>query len=292
MSSASNSGIALAALLIVLACTTLQSARAAEVHASAQSAQLRVCADPNNLPFSNKAEQGFENRLAELVAAELGHTVVYTWWPQRRGFVRNTVHAGACDLVMGIPAQFELLQTTLPYYRSSYVFVTRTADEREIASLDDPALKQLRIGLHTIGDDYSNVPPAQALAMRGIVQNVRGYSIYGDYSQPDPPRVLLDALAAGEIDVAIAWGPLAGYFAQEARVPLKVTPIIAANPQDKLLPMQFEIAMGVRRGDDALEAQLDRIIRKRSSDIEALLVRYGVPLVPRERIARRASGGD
>lgn len=303
MSSDSRFGVALGALAVVLVCMialnvhlrAAQSADKALQHSvlaaeRSSSDALRVCADPNNLPFSNRAEEGFENRLADLVAAELGRTVSYTWWPQRRGFVRNTVRAGACDLVIGVPADLELLDTTRPYYRSSYVFVTRAADELSVSSLDDPALRRLRIGLHAIGDDYSNVPPAQALAQRGIVENVRGYSIYGDYSQPDPPRVLLDALATGEIDIAIAWGPLAGYFAPQARMPLTVT--VMSDESDALLPTQFEIAMGVRRGDDELKAHLERILDTRAPEIRRVLSDYGVPLLPLEQSRRHAHGGD
>lgn len=307
MSSGSRFRVALAALTVVIACMVglnvhLHAARRApSTAASTQEPAgvpashdpqntLRVCADPNNLPFSNRAEEGFENRLAELIAAELGRTVSYTWWPQRRGFIRNTLGAKRCDIVMGVPATLEMVQTTQPYYRSSYVFVTRAADELAVSSLDDPALKKLRIGLHAIGDDYSNVPPAQALAMRGIIDNVRGYSIYGDYSKPNPPRVLLDALTAGEIDIAIAWGPLAGYFARRESVPLEVTPI--PDTKDRTLPTQFDISMGVRREDESLERELERIIATRSADIEALLTSYGVPLVGSEPLSvRRTDGG-
>jgi mxaJ protein len=236
---------------------------------------LRVCADPNNLPFSNATEEGFENALARLIAAELGVDVSYTWWPQRRGFIRNTLRAKQCDVVIGVPAAYELAQTTKPYYRSTYVFVTRK-DGPHIDSLDDPALRKLRIGVHVVGDDGSNVPPAQALANRGVVANIRGYSIYGDYSQPDPPRALIDAVAREEVDVAIAWGPLAGYFASREAVPLVVT---AVPPDASPLPMSFAIAMGVRRGDDELKARLDSVLERRREDIRALLTRYGVPLL-------------
>jgi mxaJ protein len=236
---------------------------------------LRVCADPNNLPFSNAKEEGFENALARLVAGDLGADVSYTWWPQRRGFIRNTLRAKQCDLVIGVPAGYELVQTTNPYYRSTYVFVTRK-DGPQVTSLDDPALRKLRIGVHVVGDDGSNVPPAQALANRGIVANIRGYSIYGDYSLPDPPRTLIDAVARDEVDVAIAWGPLAGYFASREPAALTLT---AVPPDSSPLPMSFAIAMGVRRGDDALRARLDEVIDRRREDIRSLLIRYGVPLL-------------
>jgi quinoprotein dehydrogenase-associated probable ABC transporter substrate-binding protein len=239
---------------------------------------LRVCADPNNLPFSNDRREGFENVLAELVGRDLHRTVRYTWWPQRRGFIRNTLRAGSCDVVMGVPSSFELAQTTMPYYRSTYVFVTRRRARLHLHSFDDVRLKRLRIGLHVIGDDYNNVPPAQALAARGIVGNIAGYSIYGDYRQPDPPRALIDAVARDDVDVAIAWGPLAGYFARRESVPLDLTPV---SPQIDLpfLPMVFDISMAVRRGDTGLRDELEGVIARRTTEIHQLLRRYAVPLV-------------
>jgi mxaJ protein len=244
----------------------------------ASSQLLRVCADPNNLPFSNARGEGFENALAELVAADLHRRVTYTWWAQRRGFIRNTLRAGLCDVVMGVPSSLELADTTAPYYRSTYVFVSRQQRHLDLRSLDDPRLRRVRIGVHLIGDDYASVPPAQALAARGIVRNVRGYSIYGDYGTPDPPRTLVDAVANGSIDVAIAWGPIAGYFARQERVPLSLSPV---TPQIDLpfLPMVFDIAMGVRREDGPLKAALDEVLVRRRSEIRALLQRYGVPLI-------------
>lgn len=241
-------------------------------------AELRVCADPNNLPFSNRAGEGFENDIARIVAGEMHRELVYTWWPQRRGFARNTLRANRCDVIMGIPSAYELAQPTAPYYRSTYVFVTRRDRKLRISSLDDPVLRKLRIGIHAIGDDYANVPPAQALASRGLVRNIVGYSIYGDYSKPNPPARLIEAVASGDVDVAIAWGPLAGYFASKQKPRLTVTPL---SPQIDLpfLPFVFDIAMGVRRGDNALRDELERAIAHRKADIDAVLRRYHVPLV-------------
>lgn len=265
----------------VLATPLLLAVAAAGPPSAPERPELRVCADPNNLPFSNRREEGFENELARLVAGELGREVSYFWWPQRRGFIRNTLRAGHCDVVIGIPSSFELALPTRPYYRSTYVFVSRRDRALGLRSFDDPRLARLRIGVHIIGDDYANVPPAQALANRGIV-GLAGYSIYGDYSRESPPTDLLRAVVDREIDVAVAWGPLAGFYALRSAVPLDVVPV---SPQidPPFLPFVFDIAMGVRRDDDALRRQLDAVIVRRGADIRRLLERYGVPLLGSER---------
>jgi mxaJ protein len=239
---------------------------------------LRVCADPNNLPFSNRAQAGFENRIAELVAANLHRRLTYTWWPQRRGFVRNTLDADRCDLVIGMPARADRILTTAPYYTSTYVFLSRRSIGRPITSLDDPRLRRLRIGLHLIGDDYHNTPAAAALARRGIVRNVAGYSIYGDYSKPSPPAALVNAVARGEVDVAIVWGPFAGYFGPRTGVPLISTPVRPAV-DGAGTPFTFAIAAGVRQGDTALRAAVDRAMVSERPAIRAVLAQYGVPIV-------------
>ena len=241
---------------------------------------LRVCADPNNLPFSDSAGAGFENRLATLVANEMHAKVRYTWWPQRRGFVRNTLNAQQCDVVMGVPTSFELTGVTRPYYRSTYVFVTRRDRPWEVRSFDDSLLRRLTVGVQLVGDDYANAPPAHALGRRGIVQNVRGYNVQGDYRRPAPPARIIDAVAAGDIDVAVAWGPLAGYFASRGPVPLRLVPV---SPQVDLpfLPFVFDISMGVRRADSTFRDTLNAIIVRRRSSIDSLLAAYGVPLLGR-----------
>ena len=240
-----------------------------------QARELRVCADPNNMPLSNEAGEGFENKIVELIAQDLGAEVRYTWWAQRRGFLRNTLKADACDLVPGLPANLEGVRTTAPYYRSSYVFVTRS-DGPDVSSFNDPVLRQAKVGVHLIGDDGSNTPPAHALARRGIIENVRGYMIYGDYSQPNPPARILHDLAEGEIDIAVVWGALAGYFAQHEKVPLNVTPVRPAfdGPQ---LPMVFDISMAVRKEDEALRQEIDAVLFRRRADIDAILAAYAVP---------------
>ena len=240
--------------------------------------QLRVCADPNNLPFSNQRLEGFENRLAESIARELHATVQYTWWAQRRGFIRNTLRAGACDVVLGVPRHFELALTTSPYYRSTYVFVYRQDRGLTIRSLDDPILRHIKIGVQLIGDDYANTLPAHALSNRHIIHNVVGYTVYGDYSQENPPARIIEAVAAGEIDAAIVWGPLAGYFATRQAVPLAVVPV--SPPIDlPALPFVYEISMGVRKGDEAFRQELEDVLARKRPEIEAILDAYGVPRV-------------
>ena len=245
---------------------------------AAETDSLRVCADPNSLPFSNRAGEGFENKLAEMVAQKFGKAVVYTWWAQRRGFIRHTLKAGDCDLVMGVPAQYDLVETTRPYYQSTYVFVSQTARHLQLNAIDDPQLRSLAIGVHLIGDDGNNTPPAHALGQQGIIDNVRGFMIYGDYREPAPPARLIEAVEHGEIDVAAAWGPLAGYAAKQSKVPLTITPIAAGErfaPQQ----FQFEIAMGVRKGEHALRDRLNDYISQHHAEITALLQSYDVPLV-------------
>jgi mxaJ protein len=249
-------------------------------------AALRVCADPNNLPFSNDRLEGFENRLATLIASELGTTVEYTWWAQRRGFLRHTLNAGRCDVVIGLPAGMELARTTRPYYRSTYVFVTRRDRRLRVRSFDDPVLRRVRIGVPLVGDDGAGAPPAHALSRRGIVRNVVGYSVFGDYRADTPPARLIDAVASGHIDVAVAWGPLAGFFATKQPVAVDVVPV---EPQldSPALPLAFDISMAVRRDDATLASRLEEALDRRRSDVDRILAQYGVPRVDGRLGAKR-----
>ena len=239
---------------------------------------LRVCADPNNLPFSNQKLEGFENKLAEMVAQTEHATVTYVWWAQRRGFLRNTLQADQCDVVMGYPSRAGGVSTTVPYYRSTYVFVTRHGGKVRVTSFDDPVLRNATIGVPLIGDDGANAPPAHALSRRGIVRNVRGYSVYGDYRTDSPPSAIIKAVASGEIDVALAWGPLAGYFAARQRIPLDLVPV---SPQidGGVLVQSFDISMAVRQGDADRLRRLNRFIQTHQREIDALLREYRVPMV-------------
>jgi mxaJ protein len=239
--------------------------------------ELRVCSDPNNLPFSNRAGEGLENHLAQLVAQELRSNVQYTWWPQRRGFIRSTLAADSCDVVMGIPSGSERVLTTRPYYRSSYVFVSRKDRHLGIKSFDDPALKKLKIGVQLVGDDYNNTPPVHALSRRGIVGNLEGFSVYGDYSQANPPARIIDAVVSGAVDIAVAWGPLAGYFARRSGAQLDIVPVSPAYDPPGLR-FAFDISLGVRPGDKELKQRLETVLDRRRAGIDSLLAEFGFPL--------------
>jgi quinoprotein dehydrogenase-associated probable ABC transporter substrate-binding protein len=240
--------------------------------------QLRICADPNNLPFSNERLEGFENKLAELIAHDLNATLTYSWWAQRRGFIRNTLQAATCDLLMGVPKRLDAVLTTSPYYRSTYVFVYRQEDGPAVHSLDDPILRTVKIGVQLIGNDGANSPPAHALARRNIIENVVGYSVYGDYAQPHPTARIIEAVATGAVDVAVVWGPIASYFARSQPLPLAVVPV-TPSWDTPTLPFVFDIALGVRRGEEAFRAELDAVLQRRQLDINRILDAYGVPRV-------------
>ena len=240
--------------------------------------RLIACADPNNLPFSNRDGQGFENKLAEMIAGDLHAKLGYVWWAQRRGYVRNTLNEAKCDFWPGIGSNVEMAATSRPYYRSTYVFVTRQADKLAGLTLDDPRLKTLKIGVQMVGDDANNTPPAHALASRGIVDNVHGYMLYGDYRKPSPPSAIVDAVGRCDVDVALVWGPLAGYFAARSPVPLRLEPVTPWFA-DQEWPMQFDISVGVRRDNQRLLKEIDRILATHAKDIDALLKSYHVPVV-------------
>src|SRR4051794_5863884 len=240
---------------------------------------LRISADPNNLPFTNQRCEGFENKIAELLAKEMDADLEYTWRAQRRGFFRETLKNGECDLVLGVPSGFERALPTSPYYRSSYVFVSRTDRDLRVRSFDDPALRPLKVGVQLIGDDGVNTPPAHALAARGIVENIVGFTVYGDYAQENPPARIVDAVANGDVDVAVVWGPLAGYFARRHRglTLVPVEPEVDATG----LTLAFDIAMGVRQGNKELRDEIDTILARNREEIGKILDEFGVPRVPK-----------
>jgi len=239
---------------------------------------FRVCADPENMPASNQKQEGFENKIAQLIATELGEPLRYVWWGQRRGFIRNTMNAtleeGRCDVVIAVPKEYDLVRTTKPYFRSTYVFVYPRDKGPQIKTLDDPALKRVKIGVHLLGDDYTNPPPVHELSKRGVVGNLIGFSTF--YSADNPPSTIIDAVASGKVDVAIVWGPAAGMFVKASKVPLVMVPVPSATGD---LPFEFDMSMGVRKGNDALYATLESVLEKKHAEILKILQDYNVPMV-------------
>ncbi len=239
---------------------------------------FRVCADPNNLPYSNDRNEGFENKLAAQLAKDFGEELSYTWAPQRSKFFRTTLEAGVCDVVMGVPVGLDEAATTRPYYRSTYVFVSRADHNLHIHSLDDPELRKLRIGVHVLGEADDSLPPVHALISRGIVRNLVGYSIFGNLSETNPAADLIQAVTRQDVDIAVAWGPLAGYFARHSQVTLNLAPI-DGDPANPKLPLSFDIAIGVRPDEQELKQRLDTELKKRETEIRNLLRSYGIPQV-------------
>lgn len=255
-----------ALVLSAVCCVLSACSRTQHAAPSTQHSVLRVCSDPNNLPYSSSHLSGFENKIANVIANDWNARVQYTWLPQRRGFARLTLKQGDCDVILGVPANYEQAATTRPYYRSTYVFVSRRDRHLGVTSFDDPRLHQLKIGVQL------DSPPTHALAARGIIDNIAGYPV------SDPTRNIVAAVANGDVDLAVVWGPQAAWFAKQQHVALDLVPV---SPQIDLpfLPFVFDISMGVRRGDNALKEKLERELDKRHDDIEKILDQYGVPRV-------------
>jgi mxaJ protein len=238
---------------------------------------LTVCADPNDLPFSNEAQQGFENKIAQLIAVDVRHPLRYVWWSQRRGFIRKTLGAGQCDLWLGVAHGMDQVVSTSPYYRSTYVFVTRASDGLSGLTLDDPRLRTHLIGVQMLGTDSTNTPPAHALAERGIISNVRGFMVYADAAQANPHAAILDALAQRQIDIAFVWGPQAGFYARHSAVTLRLEPVTPAA--DPSAPMTYGISMAVRT-EGPLRPLIEATLASEAPRIHAILDEYGVPQLP------------
>ena len=223
--------------------------------------ELRVCADPDNLPYSNEKLEGFENKIAALIAQDLGAKLTYTWWPHQRGLIRRTLNQERCDVLIGIPKGYDPVLWTKPYYRTAYVIASVKDRGPEVTSLDDPVLKQIKIGVHV------NTPPHDALAERGIVgDNVVVYRLF-QTPQADPQEYLgqlIEDLLAAKIDVALIWGPFAGYYVKKRSAPLQLVPLRGASPAT---PFAFDISMGVRKGEKALKAELEEVLDKDAAAI-------------------------
>ena len=232
---------------------------------------FRVCADPANMPFSNEAEEGFENRIASLMAEKLERPVQYTWFPQATGFVRRTLAEGRCDVVIGFAQGHELVLNTNHYYTSAYaIVVPEGSDYADVDHLGDPRLQDLVIGV-TAGS-----PPATHMARAGLIGKAKGYKLMVDRRVESPVDLMMADLASGEIDAAVLWGPMAGYYAGQSEMDLVVTPLLKEEGAPRLF---YRITMGVRQGELSWKRELNSLIRRNQDEIDAILTEYGVPLV-------------
>ena len=230
---------------------------------------FRVCADPRNLPFSDEAGKGFENKLAALFAQKLGEPANYTYFPQVIGFVRNTLNALRCDVIMGVAVGDDLVQTTNPYYRTTYALVFKPGSGLDgIEALEDPRLKGKHIGV------IAGTPPATVLVQQGLMSLARPYALTVDTRFEAPTRTMAEDVAAGQIDAGVLWGPIAGYYAQHVTPQLVVAPLLKEPER-----MDFRIAMGVRRSDQDWKRRLNRLIAENQAEIDRILTEYGVPLL-------------
>ena len=231
---------------------------------------LRVCADPNSLPYSNKAREGFENKIAELIGEELGLPVRYTWWPQTIGFVRNTLRLRKCDLIVGVATTSELVQNTNPYYRSVYTMVYRKDSGITATQLADPQLADKRFGV------VAATPPATILALNGLIGQSKGYQLFVDTRRVSTGQMMMDDLISGEVDVALMWGANAGYFSARTDEELVLVPLLNEDPSIRL---DFRISMALRYQETEWKRKLNRILRKIQPQIIAILQSYDIPLL-------------
>jgi quinoprotein dehydrogenase-associated probable ABC transporter substrate-binding protein len=232
---------------------------------------LRVCADPRNMPFSNEKGEGLENKLAELFAAKLQKKLDYVYFPQATGFVRMTLGAHRCDVIMGFPQGDDLVQGTNPYYRTAYALVSKAGTDLDgVTTLDDPRLKGKHIGI------VAGTPPATNMAVNGLMTTAKPYPLVIDTRVDSSAMAMVKDLAAGDIDAAILWGPMAGYYARNANPPLHVTPLVKETTGPRLV---YRIGMGVRAADQNWKRMLNRLIQENQPAINKVLLDFGVPLL-------------
>ncbi len=228
---------------------------------------FRVCSDPRNLPFSNEKGEGFENKLAELLASKLGKSLSYTWYPNSMGFVRNTLGSYRCDVIMGFPQGDDIAQVTNPYYATAYALVFKPGTGLDGAgSLSDPRLRDKRIGI------VAGTPPSSIMAANGLMSRAKPYPLVIDTRVDSSARDMIKDIEDGTVDAGILWGPMAGYFAMHATPKLTVVPLTGPR-------MTFRISMAVRHQDQEFKRLLNRLIQDNQGEINALLQSYGVPLL-------------
>jgi mxaJ protein len=236
---------------------------------ASSAAELRVCADPDAMPSSDRQQRGYDNKIAELVARDLHARLVYEWQRNGRGFVRDVLNKGKCDVVVGVPTNLRAMLTTNPYYRSTYVFVTRRDRALDLHSFQDPQLKQMKIGVQVLSEEYA--PPGQALGRHGLTTNIVAYET------TERPASIIDAVYKKDVDTAVVWGPLAGYYARRHPGTLEITPTPPADPP---VPMAFSISLGVSKKNAELRDRLNAVLKRRQRQIDRILRAYGVPLLP------------
>lgn len=234
--------------------------------------EFRVCADKDNLPYSNDKMEGFENRIAELIAKDLGKQVKYQFWYDRIGFIRNTLNARRCDVIIGTSAGNDMMLTSKPYYRSGYVFVYKKSSGYNIKDWDSPDLRKAKIGV------VGQTPPSRPIADKGLMENARPYRIMRDLNLP--PSFMIDDLVKGDIDVAIVWGPIGGYYAKKSSTELVVVPVPEYEQENVHGKEYWNISMGVRKREKDRIAQINDVLERRKDEIARILDEYGIPHVP------------
>jgi len=239
---------------------------------------IRVCADPDNMPLSNQKGEGYEQKIVELIAKEWNSKVEYAWWPVRRGYFSRALNGRYCDIAVEAPAGLDMAGVTKPYFRSGYVFVTRKDSRLDIKSLADPRLKKLKIGVNLLNSDAENTPPAMALSQYGVVGNLVGFTTF--YSDSARPEDIVQAVAKKDVDIAIVWGPLAGYFVKKSSVPLQIQPLPERDSLSPDFPYQYNIGMAVRRRDKELKDSLQAALDRNGPAIQGILKEFGIPLLP------------
>ncbi len=235
--------------------------------------EFRVCADFDNLPYSNSKMEGFENKIAELIAKDLGKTVKYQFWYDRIGFVRNTLNARRCDVIMGTVAGNDMMLTSKPYYRSGYVFVYKKSSGYNITDWDSPDLRKGKIGV------VGQTPPSRPIHDKGLMENARPYRIMRDLNLP--PSFIVDDLVKGDIDIAVLWGPIAGYFAKTKYADqLVVVPAPEYEQENVHGKEQWNISVGVRKKEKDRMALIEASLERNKAKIEKILDEYGIPHLP------------
>jgi quinoprotein dehydrogenase-associated probable ABC transporter substrate-binding protein len=273
---------ALLAALVLLGAAPLSGQRPAPMAPGL----LRVCADPANLPSSDSTGAGMENKLAELIARTWNSRLEYVWWAAPRGMMRM-LNGNYCDVAIQMPVLSDMAGVTKPYYRTSYVFVQRRDAAHRVTSLDDPALKQMKIGVHLFANDAENAPPAMALSAHGVVGNLVGFGTVYVGGQ-ERPSDIIQAVVDGKVDLSIVWGPIAGYYAKQLGADLVLTPV--ADDTVSGILFSYSMGMATRRRERDFRDSLQKFIDTRGAEIRAVLEQYGVPLLPLTTDSTAASG--